>query len=186
MSNKIFSEFNGKKFDVIYADPPWQFNSKKTGGSMKSGSDQIYGSMSLDELKSLPIDTLAADNCLLVMWYVGAMPQEALDLVAAWGFTVKSMNGFVWDKLTKHGLPFFGMGHYTRAGSESAIIAIKGKFKADSKGVRAVRHEIIGEHSEKPPVFHDDIEKIAGKDKSFIELFARKQYPGWSVWGNQV
>jgi len=181
----MFSNLNGKKFDVIYADPPWSFNSKKTGGSMKSGSDQIYGNMTIEQLKEMPVSDIAEDNCMLVMWWVGAMPQEAIDLVNAWGFRLVNMNGFVWNKLTKHGLPFFGMGHYTRAGSESAIIAIKGKFKVDSRGVRAVRTEIVGEHSEKPAVFHSDIEKMAGKDKSFVELFARKPCPGWSVWGNQ-
>ena len=185
MNNTIFDEFNGEKFDVLYVDPPWSFSSKKTGGTMKSGSDQIYGSMTLDELKALPVDKIAADNCLLVMWYVGAMPQEAIDLVNAWGFTLKNMNGFMWNKLTKHGKPFFGMGHLTRAGSESAIFAVKGKFKPDSKGVRAVREEIVGRHSEKPAVFHDDIEKLAGKDKKLIELFARRAYPGWATWGNQ-
>lgn len=181
-----FDKFNGKKFDVIYADPPWSFNDKKTGGSMVSGSDQIYGSMTLDELKTLPVKDITNDDCLLVMWYVGAMPQEAIDLVSVWGFKLKSINGFVWNKLTKHGLPDFGMGHYTRAGSESAIIATKGKFKADSRGVRAVRTEIKTHHSAKPPVFHDDIEKLAGDGKNMLELFARRPYPNWDVWGNEV
>ncbi|MCP4800180.1 MAG: adenine methylase, partial [bacterium] len=112
-----------KKFDVIYADPAWQFSNKKTGGSMTSGSEHQYKSvMTIEDIKNMPVGSIANDNCLLVMWWVGSMPQEALDVVEAWGFTVKNMNGFVWNKLTKKGLPFFGMGFYTRAGSESCII----------------------------------------------------------------
>ncbi len=79
----VFSEFNGKKFNVIYADPAWSFNSKKSGGSMKSGASQKYDVMTIEDLKNLPVQDLAADNCLLVMWWVGAMPQEAIDLVHA-------------------------------------------------------------------------------------------------------
>ncbi len=86
----MFEQFKGEKFNLIYADPAWQFSNKKTGGSMKSGAAHHYKStMSVDELKAMPIDDIAADDCILVMWYVGSMPQEALDVVKAWGFTLK-------------------------------------------------------------------------------------------------
>ncbi|WP_212747700.1 MT-A70 family methyltransferase [Pseudoalteromonas sp. S326] len=135
----MFEQFNGQKFNLIYADPAWQFSNKKTGGSMKSGAAHHYKStMSVDELKAMPIDDIAADDCILVMWYVGSMPQEALDVVKAWGFTLKNMNGFVWNKLTINNNPLFGMGFWTRSGSESAIIAVKGKPKVASRSVRAV------------------------------------------------
>jgi len=99
-----------KKYQVIYADPPWSFNSKKTGGSMKSGALAQYNTMSIEDLKAMPVEALTTDDAILIMWYVGSQPQEALDLVKAWGFTVKNMNGFVWDKLTVKGNPVFGMG----------------------------------------------------------------------------
>lgn len=173
-----------KKYQVIYADPPWAFNSKKSGGNMNSGAASHYDCMSIDDLKALPIADLAADDCLLVMWWVGAMPQEAIDLVKAWGFTLKNMNGFVWEKLTIKNNPFFGMGYYTRAGSESAIIATKGKFKPASRSVRAVRRAPVGRHSEKPNEFRDDIVQLAG-DVPRLELFARIATPGWDVFGNE-
>lgn len=182
----IFSEFNGKKFDVIYADPPWAFNSKKTGGSFKSGASQKYEVMNIEDLKLLPVQKLASDNCLLVMWWVGAMPQEAIDLVAAWGFKLKNMNGFVWSKRTKKDLPFFGMGYYTRAGSEAAIIAVKGKPAIKNRGVRAVITSKISNHSEKPNDFRLAIEQLLGNDCNKIELFARSKHKGWSCWGNEV
>lgn len=181
-----FEEFKGQKFDVIYADPAWQFNSKKAGGSMKSGASQKYDVMSIDDLKALPVDLISSENCLLVMWWVGAMPQEALDLCSAWGFKVKNMNGFVWNKLTKNGKPFFGMGYYTRAGSESALIATKGKVSIESHSVRAVVTAKIGRHSEKPNEFREQIKKMVGEDCKKIELFARERKAGFSAWGNEI
>ena len=174
-----------KKYKIIYADPPWQFNNKNTGGSMKSGAENQYKVMGIDDIKKLPINEIADDNCVLIMWYVGSQPQEAIDLVKAWGFTLKNMNGFVWVKLTKKLLAFFGMGFWTRAGSESAIIAIKGKPKPLNKNVRAVRHEVIGKHSEKPAVFRNDIVDLCG-DLPRVELFARQKADGWDSWGNEI
>ena len=176
-----------KKYKVIYADPPWSFTSKKTGGSMKSGALANYNTMTLDDLNNLDVNSLAADDCMLVRWYVGSQPQEAIDLCKAWGFTVKNINGFVWNKLTKHGLPFFGMGFYTRAGSESAVIAIKGKagnIVADHS-VRAVRSAVVGKHSAKPLEFRDDIVKMCGEVPR-LEMFARTGSEGWDLSGNQA
>ena len=200
----MFEQFKGNKFNLIYVDPAWSFSNKKTGGSMTSGAKHQYKStMTVDEIKAMPIDDIAADDCILVLWYVGAMPQEALDVVKAWGFTLKNMNGFVWNKLTVNNIPFFGMGFWTRGGSESAIIAIKGKPKVASRSVRAVGHydpesldEVlkhtifsgafkVGQHSEKPNEFREACVELAG-DVPRIELFSRKRVKGWSDWGNEV
>jgi len=175
-----------KKYKVILSDPPWSFSSKKTGGTMKSGAANQYDTMSLAELKNMDIQSIADDDCMLIMWWVGSQPQEALDLVKAWGFTVKNMNGFVWHKLTKHDKEFFGMGFYTRAGSESALIAIKGKAGnlVSDHGVRAVRSAKVGRHSAKPLEFRDDIVKMCG-DVPRLEMFARSSAEGWDLFGNQ-
>lgn len=175
----------GKKYRVIYADPAWQFNSKKTGGSFKSGAGQKYTVTSIDDMKSLPVANLADEDCLLVMWWVGAMPQEAIDLVHAWGFKLCNMNGFVWDKETKHGKDYFGMGHITRASTESAITAYRGKLSnlIVNRGVRSKIRAKVGAHSQKPQAFRDAIEKLCG-DVPRIELFARDEFDGWDVWGN--
>ncbi len=172
---------------MIYADPPWQFNSKKTGGNMTSGAENKYPTMSMSELKSMDVEGLCDDDCILIMWYVSSQPQEALDLCKAWGFTVKNMNGFVWNKLTKTGLPFFGMGFYTRAGSESALIAIRGKASniVADHSVRAVRNAKVGKHSAKPLEFRGDIVKMCG-DVPRLEMFSRSICDGWDMFGNQV
>lgn len=152
---------------------------------MTSGADSQYPTMTIEQLKSLDIDSITADDCILVMWWVGSQPQEALDLCDAWGFTLKNMNGFVWEKLTVHEKPFLGMGFWTRAGSESALIATKGKPKRASAAVRAVRRAVVGKHSQKPNEFRDDCVKLAGNVPR-LEMFARKLSAGWDVFGNEA
>ncbi|WP_053911760.1 MT-A70 family methyltransferase [Pseudoalteromonas sp. SW0106-04] len=182
----MLDKTEGKKYQLIYADPPWKFRNVKTGGSFTSGATQHYkGVLDMRELKQLPVDQVADDNCILVMWWVSSMPQEALDVVSAWGFTLKNMNGFVWNKLTKNHLPHFGMGFWTRAGSESALIAIKGKPKVASRSVRAVGSYPIREHSRKPDEFRDKCVMLAG-DIPRIELFARTTATHWDAWGNET
>ena len=171
------------KYAIILCDPPWQFKNRK--GTLNGLADRHYSTMTLDEMKALPVNDIAADDCVLVMWYVGSQPQEAIDLVKAWGFTLKNMNGFVWVKLTTKLLAFFGMGFWTRAGSESAIIATKGKPKPLNKNIRAVRHEVVGKHSAKPAAFRQDIVDLCG-DLPRIELFAREKTVGWDVFGDEV
>ena len=175
-----------KKYTVIYCDPPWSFNSKKTGGSMKSGALAKYPTMTMADLKAMDVAALCEPDCILIMWYVGSQPQEALDLCKAWGFTIKNMNGFVWRKLTVKLKPFFGMGFYTRAGSESALIATIGRASELIKdhGVRAVRESVVGKHSKKPDEFRDDIVKMCG-DVPRLEMFARNETPGWDLFGNE-
>lgn len=172
---------------MIYADPAWQFSNKKTGGSMHSSAQDQYRVTSLDDMKNLPVQDLAADDCALVMWWVGSMPQEAIDLVKEWGFKLQNMNGLVWRKLTKRGLPFFGMGFTTRAGSESCIIAYRGKQSnlVKSRSERAVFEAIAGEHSEKPQEAREKLKRIYGNDAPMIELFSRTHADGFDCWGDQ-
>ena len=173
-----------KKYNIIYADPSWSFKNNKSG-TLNGTADKHYETMTLEDMKKIPIHKIAADDCVLFMWYVGSQPQEAIDLVEAWGFKIKNMNGFVWVKLTTKLLAFFGMGFWTRAGSEAMIIATKGKPKPLNKNIRAVRHEVVGRHSEKPAAFRNDIVDLCG-DLPRIELFAREKVKGWRSWGNEI
>ena len=179
-----------KKYEIIYCDPPWQFSNKNIGGNGKSGAASKYMTTSIDDLKAMDVNSIAAENAILFMWWVGSMPQEAIDLVHAWGFTLKNMNGIVWNKLTSRNNPHFGMGFYTRAGSESCLIATKGKFKPASRSVRAVfraEEQIQFEgkvlrHSEKPKQVRELILELAG-DLPRLEMFNRDD--SWDVFGNE-
>ena len=176
-----------RKYRVIYADPAWKFGNRNTGGTMKSAAEAKYTVTSLADMAAMPVAGLADEHCLLVMWWVGAMPQDAINLCKSWGFRLVNMNGFVWRKLTKTGIPFFGMGFSTRAGSESALIGVRGKLGEliDDHSVRAVIEAKVGRHSQKPHEFREAIEKLCG-DVPRVELFARDAAAGWDRWGNQA
>lgn len=174
-----------KKYNIIYVDPPWSFNNKNTGGSMKSGADAKYLTMTLIEMKNLSIDKITEDDCVLFMWWVASQPKEAIELIEAWGFTLKTMTGFNWVKLTKLRKLFFGMGFWTRAGSECCLIATKGKIKPINRGMRSVVAAVNEGHSKKPKIFADKIVKLCG-DIPRLEMFARDQKSGWDCWGNEV
>ncbi len=171
------------KYQIIYADPPWSFNNKNTGGSMISGASAKYNTMTLAQMKEMELDT--DDNCILFMWWVGSQPQEALDLCKAWGFTLKTMTGFVWVKKTKLWKMFFGMGFWTRAGSECCLIATKGKVKPISHSIRSVIEAVNEQHSKKPNIFADKIVELCG-DLPRIELFARDRKKGWDALGDEL
>lgn len=173
------------KYDIIYVDPPWKFKNKKTGGSLKSGAEQKYEVMSLQDLCNLNVKDISADNCVLVMWWVSSMPKEALAVVKAWGFEVKTMTGFAWLKQTKNLLDCFGLGFWTRPQMEFALIATKGKVKRADKSVRQLIRAVNRRHSEKPAETRDRIVKLFG-DKRRIELFARQRVEGWECWGKEV
>lgn len=174
-----------KKYKIIYVDPPWSFSNKNTGGSMKSGADAHYTTMSISDLKNMDIQSICDKDCILFMWWVSSQPQEALDLVKSWGFKIKNMNGFVWVKRTKLWKLFFGMGFWTRAGSESCLIAVKGKIKPVNKSVRAVVEAINEKHSKKPDLFADKIVELMG-DLPRLEIFARDKKKGWDIFGNEI
>ena len=182
-----------KKYNIIYSDPPWSFDNKKTGGSMKSGADHHYNTMQMHELTALvlnrnPVVMLSdviADDAVLFMWWVASMPHRALNLVEDWGFEIKTMTGFVWNKTYKSGKPYFGMGFYTRAGAECCLIATRGKPEIKSHSVRSVITAPVMKHSQKPPETAERIVELCG-DVPRLELFARDRKPGWDCWGNEV
>lgn len=172
-----------KKYSLIYADPPWMYRDKCHSG--QRGAGYKYPCMGLQEICALPVSSIAADDCLLAMWWVPPMPVEALQVVAAWGFTVKTMCGFTWHKLTKNGSTHFGMGNWTRANAENVLFAVRGKPKRVDAGVSMMVTSRVGMHSAKPGEIRDRLVRLMG-DVPRVELFARSVTPGWDVWGNQV
>ena len=174
-----------QKFDIIYADPSWSFNNKNTGGSMKSGADAHYKTMSVEEMCKLPVKKIANDNCILFMWWVASQPKEAIQLAESWGFKIKTMTGFNWVKTTKNGKLGFGMGFWTRQLSENCLIATKGKPKRANAGVRSVILAQNIKHSKKPDIFRKEIVKLMG-DVPRIELFACETSDGWTSVGYDV
>jgi len=172
-----------RKYSIIYADPPWSYSDKANAGNR--GASHKYDTPDLAVLKDLPIASIAANDCLLAMWWVAPMPQEALDLVKAWGFTIKSMTGFSWHKQTSTGKCHFGMGHYTRGNVENCLFAVRGKPQRVNASVRQYVSAKIGRHSEKPAEVRDRLVELMG-DVPRIELFARERVEDWDCWGNDA
>ena len=170
-------------YKIIYADPPWNYKDKANAG--KRGACHKYNEMTLPELCQLPIYSIAADNCLLAMWWTGPLAAEALIVVEAWGFQLKTMKGFSWHKETKNGKSHFGMGNWTRANTEDCLFAVRGKPKRVDASVRQYISSKIREHSRKPDEARDRLVELMG-DVPRIELFAREKHEGWDVFGDQV
>lgn len=173
----------GKRYSMIYADPPWTYRDKANAG--KRGACHKYKVMTLNEICNLPVKDIAADDCVLAMWWVPPMPEIALQVLDSWGFKLKTMHGFVWHKLTKRGADHFGMGSMTRANCESCLIATRGKPKRVSASVRQFVEAPIQEHSAKPREVRDRLVQLLG-DVPRIELFARTVSPGWDAIGDGV
>lgn len=183
VNTETFSPFPARKYKIIYADPPWSYKDKASAG--KRGACHKYPVLSVDDICRLPVASIAEDDCLLAMWHVGPQPREALRVVEAWGFELKTFKGFSWHKLTKHGKSAFGMGNWTRANTEDCLFAVKGKPKRVSAGVRQFIEAPRREHSRKPDEARNRLVQLMG-DVPRIELFARQACPGWDSWGNEL
>ena len=183
---------SGKRYDIIYADPAWNYNSAGFADQARRYSKfrsaaSVYHVMTPDELTALPVNLIASDNCALFCWTTDTHIPECINLCENhWGFKFKT-KAFEWVKQTKHGKWHIGLGHWTRANSESCFMFTKGSPKRDEngKGVRRLVVDKIREHSRKPDRIRDDILTLMG-DKPRIELFARTAAPGWDAWGNEV
>jgi len=170
-----------KKYSVIYADPPWRYVRNKVQGA----AENHYPTMSIEEIKQLPVEELADKDCALFLWITFPMLREAWGVMDAWGFSFKTA-AFVWIKLNpkSDGL-FTGLGWWTRANAELCLLAIRGHPKRQARNVHQVILAPLERHSKKPDEARRRIEALMG-DVPRIELFARQTSPGWDVWGNEV
>jgi N6-adenosine-specific RNA methylase IME4 len=129
-----------------------------------------------------------ADDALLLLWRVAAMPLDALEVCRAWGFVPKSE--IVWVKTPAHTDAenprlAFGMGHYVRAAHEVCIVATRGRFKVADRSVRSVFLAPRGRHSAKPEEFYALAQRLGGEGP-YAELFARTPRPGWLQVGDEL
>ena len=168
------------KFSIIYADPPWEYERTTFHRNRERTFDPAYGSMSLDDLKALPVAAIAERDCLLFLWVTGPLLPDALDLGAAWGFSYGTI-AFVWDKgLT---LP----GSYTISQCELCLAFRKGRIPQPrgDRNVRQMLYERRKAHSAKPQEVRDRIVRMFPTQRK-IELFGRVADPNWTVWGDQT
>ena len=173
-----------KKYNIIYADPPWTYKTYSDKGKEKSAENH-YDCMKIEDIYNLPVQDIADDNCVLLLWVTYPLLKEGLQTIEEWGFTYKTC-GFSWVKRNKKANSWFwGLGHWTRANNEICLLATKGKTKRVSKSVHQIVDDRIRKHSQKPDVVRDRIVELLG-DLPRIELFARETVEGWDCWGNEV
>ena len=174
-------------FDIIYADPPWDYRgqlqhagegSQDTGGAIRH-----YPTTTLGDLKTLNVSGICAQDCLLFMWATNPHLDQAIDLGKAWGFAWATV-AFVWDKERVN------PGFYTMSQCELCLVFKRGKIPSP-RGARNVRQLVTakrGPHSQKPDEVRLRIEKMFPLLRK-IELFAREingqgfADHQWTRWG---
>ncbi|MDE4007326.1 MT-A70 family methyltransferase [Glaesserella parasuis] len=190
----IYPNLPDEKYDIIYADPPWDYGGKMQYDKSSIKSENVdfkkdifissaefkYPTLKLKDLKQLDVNSISSENCLLFMWATGPHLSNAVELGIAWGFEYKTI-AFVWDKMIHN------PGRYTLSQTELCLVFKKGKIPSP-RGARNIRQLVSvkrGKHSEKPEQVIDGITKMFPEQKK-IELFARKNYIGWDNWGLEI
>ena len=178
--------FPDKKYQIIYADPPWAFGSKsyQDGGRDFDKLSNHYNTMSINDIKSLKVPS--ADDCACFMWTTDAHLKEAIEVMESWGFKYKTI-AFIWVKKYKSGSLVYNFAPYTLKSCEICILGIKGvmgKYKKKNN-IKQLVEAVRTVHSKKPDEVRNRIFELFG-DIPRIELFARERVNGWDAWGNEL
>lgn len=169
-----------KKYNIIYADPPWRY---WEGGD--KNQSKHYLTMPIEDICKIPVSNIADENCVLFLWVTYPILPDVFRVIESWGFDYSTC-GFCWVKRNKQAdSPFFGCGAWTRANSELCLIATKGSVMRLDATISQVIESPIEEHSKKPDIVRELITKLVG-ELPRIELFSRQQVAGWDVWGNEA
>lgn len=177
-------------FGAILTDVPSRFETWSDAGKGRS-AERHYRTQSWEWLRALDVGALAAPDCVLFHWATWPTLPRALDLIAAWGFTYKTC-AFDWTKANTSQIDMFrddadgqvDQGYWTRSNTEPCLLAVRGEPRRLNADVRMAIIEPRREHSRKPDCVHDRIERLVAAP--YLELFARRSRPGWTVWGDEV
>ena len=190
MTNMI----ENKKYQIIYADPPWSYYNDMSVGpdctTVRGMRRPPYPVLSVKDICNFNVRDIVDNNAILFIWttdyHLGRCISE---VIPSWGFEYKTI-GFVWAKKNKQGKQVSFMGAYTKkSGCELCLIATKGKdaHKLVKKhNINSFIEYPRQEHSKKPSLIRESIEELCGKELNKIELFAREKHEGWDVFGNEV
>jgi N6-adenosine-specific RNA methylase IME4 len=185
-----------KKYNVLYLDPPWCFETFSKKGKEKKSAELHYPCLTLDTIKQLPFRKMAEDNCAMFLWVTSPMLRQGLECLDSWGFTYKTI-AFNWFKKNKIADSWFwGLGYWTRQNTELCLLATLGKPTRVSKGVHQIvesfdyldTESIVSKlegHSKKPDVVRERIVDLCG-DVSRAEVFARQTCFGWDSYGDEI
>ena len=178
----------GKKYNVIYADPAWQYGSKhyQDGERDFKKLETIYNTMTIPQIKELPVKEITDKNCACFMWVTDSHLKEGIEVLEAWGFKYKTI-AFVWLKKYSSGAVCVNFAPHTLKSTEICLLGIKGSMKdfKKSNNVRQLIEAERKEHSRKPKEARLRIEELY-PDALKIELFARTKIENWDAWGNET
>ena len=182
-------QFPDKKYQVIYADPPWDFGGGgvyQDAGRMARKTADKYTLTKTAGLISIPVVDISADDSLLFMWVTDQHIPDALKVMDAWGFRYCTV-AFYWVKKTSKGNTCYNVGCWTMKSVEQVFLGLRGKpmYLKKTRNVKQLVEAERTEHSKKPYEVRDRIVELVG-DLPRIELFARQKTEGWDVWGNEV
>ena len=185
-SASLLAHVGGNKFATVLADPPWQFQHRTGKMAPEHRRLNRYSTMTLDDIKQLPMGQITATTAHLYLWVPNALLPDGLAVMQAWGFSYKS--NIVWHKIRKDGgSDGRGVGFYFRNVTELLLFGVKGKNARTREAGRTQVNYLATrkrEHSRKPDEQYDLIE--ACSFGPFLELFARGTRPKWVIWGNQA
>lgn len=196
-----------KKYNIIYADPPWNMGYVKgglTAGSIKGGEALPYNTMSDEEIMQLPISEVVAETAFLFMWITDNRIPKVAQFMEAWGFNYNSL-AFIWNKITKDTEIILDQTEifpidktekvrttltpYTRRSCEYCFMGTRGRARKLIQDNYVLQYipwaSRTRKHSAKPDEVRKRIVRLCG-DLPRLELFAREQKSGWDVWGDQA
>lgn len=163
---------SGRKFRCIYADPPWRYDNQAT----RASTDNHYATMSVQDIKALPVGDLCDIQAHLHLWTTNAFLFKCREILDAWGFEYKSV--FLWVK------PQMGIGNYWRVSHEFLVLGVKGGLEFQDRSQMSWLQAPRTRHSSKPEEVRAIIEKVS--PGPYLELFGRKMREGWVTWGNEI
>lgn len=186
INSDFLATVGAQSFKTVLADPPWQFINRTGKIAPEHRRLSRYGTMSLDQICSLPVAKTVADTAHLYLWVPNALLPDGLQVLRSWGFAYKS--NIIWHKIRKDGgSDGRGVGFYFRNVTEILLFGVRGK-NARTLPPGRTQVNYLGtrkrEHSRKPDEQYPLIESCS--PGPYLELFARGARPGWTVWGNQA
>lgn len=168
-------------FDLIMADPPWSYRNRSKKGEGKGAAGQ-YNTMTLADIKALPVSDIAAKDCVLWLWATNPLLPQCMEVMASRGFTFKTAGH--WAKQTRTGKQAFGTGYILRCAGEPFLIGTRGNPRT-ARNVRSVVMGRVREHSRKPEEAFAAAEALMPSARR-CELFSRQTREGWTVWGDEA
>lgn len=169
----------GRKYRVIYADPPWWYGDSREDLKGTTGASAHYPSMRTRDIGALPVGEWTEPNAVLFLWVTSPLLEDGLEVVKEWGFEYKA--SFVWDKVGHN------LGHYNSVRHEFLLVCTRGSCLPDNPKLHDSVQSIqkSGRHSEKPEAFRQIIDNLYPHGRR-LEMFSRRKVEGWDAYGNDA